>query len=40
MVEYFGIGNLEVVGNVFENYDLLPKVNSPDYIEPKIDLPF
>lgn len=40
MVEYFGLENLEVVGNTFENKDLLPKENSPNYVESQTDLPF
>lgn len=41
MVEYFGLENLEVVGNVFDNKELLPKENLPVIEkESKSDLPF
>ena len=40
MVAYFGLENLEVVGNIFDNNDLLPKRNSPNFKNVKPDFPF
>jgi uncharacterized phage protein (TIGR01671 family) len=40
MVEYFGLENLEIVGNIFDNKNLLPQRNSPNFENVKTDLPF
>jgi uncharacterized phage protein (TIGR01671 family) len=40
MVQYFGLENLEVVGNIFDNKDLLPQRNSPNFENVKTDFPF
>lgn len=40
MVEYFGLENLEIVGNIFDNKDLLPQRNSPNFENVKQDFPF
>jgi uncharacterized phage protein (TIGR01671 family) len=40
MVDYFGIENLEVGGNIHDNPELLPKESAPNKIEDEDGLPF
>lgn len=41
MVEYFGLENLEVVGNVTDNKEMLPQENAPGTVDTRPDtLPF